>query len=76
MSNYMNRVRRFFGRENGLVAVEWVALTSGLVIGAIIIGVTVMDETEQQAIGMAEGIQNDGCDAALGASNNDYGLSC
>jgi hypothetical protein len=53
-----------------------VALTSGLVIGAIIIGVTVMDETETQAIGMVSGIQNDGCDAALSAANNNYGRGC
>ena len=34
----------WFGRsEKGLVAVEWVALTAGVVIGAIIIGVIVMD---------------------------------
>ena len=54
----------------------WAALTSGLVIGAIIIGVTVMDETETQAAGMATGIQNDGCSAALSAADNNYGLSC
>ena len=76
MNVFTNRIRRFFRRETGLVAVEWVALTSGLVIGAIIIGVTVMDETETQALGMADGIQNDGCDAALSASDNDYGLAC
>ena len=76
MKSCMNGIRGFFRRESGLVAVEWVALTSGLVIGAIVIGVTVMDQTEVEASGMATGIQADGCKAALDASTNDYGVTC
>lgn len=76
MRSCVERIRGFFRRDNGLVAVEWVALTSGLVIGAIIIGVTVMEGAEDEAIGMTTGIQSDGCSAALSASTNDYGVTC
>ena len=76
MKSYMDRIGRFFRREKGLVAIEWVALTSGLVIGAIIIGVTVMDTAEQEALTMGVGIQNDGCAAALFAADNTFGISC
>ena len=74
MKSYMDRISRFFRREDGLVAVEWVALTSGLVIGAIIIGVTVMDTAETQAIGMGTTIQVDGDTAACSAANQTFGL--
>jgi hypothetical protein len=80
MKSCMNRIRGFFRRESGLVAVEWVALTSGLVIGAIIIGVTIMDGTQEEAIGMTEDIQIDGCNAALAgaaaAGGSSYGVTC
>lgn len=76
MKSCMERIRGFFRRESGLVAVEWVALTSGLVIGAIVIGVTVMEGAEDEAIGMTTGIQSDGCKAALDASTSDYGITC
>ena len=76
MKSCINRIRGFFRRESGLVAVEWVALTSGLVIGAIIIGVTVMDTAEGEAILMGDGIQADGCGAGLVAADNNYGLAC
>ena len=76
MKSYMDRIGRFFRREKGLVAIEWVALTSGLVIGAIIIGVTVMNTAEDEALTMGVGIQNDGCAAALNAADNNYSLTC
>jgi len=75
MKACMNRICSFFRREKGLVAIEWVALTSGLVIGAIVIGVTVMDTAEDQAILMGTTIANDGDTAACDAAGtNDYGL--
>ena len=76
MKSCINRIGRFFRRDSGLVAIEWVALTSGLVIGAIVIGVTVMETAEDEALLMGVGIQDDGCDAALSASTSDYGLTC
>lgn len=71
----MNRIRNFLRRENGLVAVEWVALTSGLVIGAIIIGTTVMADTENEAAAMVNGINTDADTACGGAGyTNTYTL--
>ena len=42
--NYVVRCLALFGKsEGGLVTVEWVALSAGVAIAAIIIGVLVMD---------------------------------
>ena len=76
MKSCINRIGRFFRRDSGLVAIEWVALTSGLVIGAIIIGVTVMNTAEDEALIMGVGIQNDGCAAALVAATSTFGVTC
>lgn len=46
-------VRDFFRAEDGLVTVEWVALASALVVGAIAVGWLVMQnlQTPANAIG-------------------------
>lgn len=59
MKSYLGKIRRFLRVEKGLVAVEWVALTSGLVIGAIIIGVMVMDATADEAETIVGSIDTD-----------------
>ena len=59
MKSCLGRIRRFLRVEKGLVAVEWVALTSGLVIGAIIIGVMVMDATADEAETIVTNIDGD-----------------
>ena len=59
MKSCLGRIRRFLRVEKGLVAVEWVALTSGLVIGAIIIGVMVMDATADEAETIVGSIDTD-----------------
>jgi hypothetical protein len=42
-------LREFLRKEDGLVTVEWVALASALVIGAIAIGWMVMDALKTPA---------------------------
>ena len=59
MKNYLGKIRRFLRVEEGLVAVEWVALASGLVIGAIIVGVIVMDATADEADLIIDDISTD-----------------
>lgn len=48
-------LKKFSRCEKGLVSVEWVALSAGVVVMAIIIGVTLMDGLEEPA--MAIGAQ-------------------
>ena len=38
-------IRRFAKAEKGLVTVEWVALTAGMVVAAVAIGFAVMNNT-------------------------------
>lgn len=49
----MKTIRKFWASEEGLVTVEWVALASALVVGAIAIGWMVLDSLHApaQAIG-------------------------
>jgi hypothetical protein len=49
-------IRRFIKRENGLVTVEWVALTAGMVIAAVAIGFVVMNNTKRGASRVGAGI--------------------
>lgn len=45
----MARLRGFFTSEDGLVTVEWVALASAMVIGAITVGWLVMKNLKEPA---------------------------
>ena len=48
----MNALKKNFGRfikfEDGLVTVEWVALTAGMVVAAVAIGFMVMSNTYKE----------------------------
>jgi hypothetical protein len=48
MKTLMNRARRFVRVEDGLVTVEWVALTAGMVVAAVAVGFVVMQTTYQE----------------------------
>jgi len=51
------RGSRLFGREElGLVAVEWVALTGGMVIAAVAISYVVMNNTKKSGNTVGAGI--------------------
>ena len=45
MTSFKNKIRRFVRVEDGLVTVEWVALTAGMVVAAVAIGFIVMNNT-------------------------------
>jgi len=60
------RAVRNFGRcEEGLVTVEWVALTAAMVVAAVVISYSVMTNTNTQAKTVGNGIGN--------SVNNIYG---
>jgi len=65
----MKALKRNFGRfikvEDGLVTVEWVALTAGMVVAAVAIGYMVMSTTYQSANTVGGNI--------IGTSNTVYG---
>jgi len=48
-SGFLSGLRSFIREEDGLVTVEWVALTAGMVIAAIAIGFTVINNTKTAA---------------------------
>ena len=45
MNSLKNKLRNFVRVEDGLVTVEWVALTAGMVVAAVAIGFIVMNNT-------------------------------
>jgi len=48
-SGFLAGLRRFVRVEDGLVTVEWVALTAGMVVAAVAIGFIVMNNTGVEA---------------------------
>ena len=67
----MNALKTWFGKfwlvEDGLVTVEWVALTAGMVVAAVAIGFIIMSNTYQAASNVGENI--------IGTKNFVYGPS-
>ena len=55
-SGFIGGLRRFIRVEDGLVTVEWVALTAGMVVAAVAIGFIVMSNTYKQASTIGTGI--------------------
>ena len=51
-------LHNFARREDGLVTVEWVALTASMVIASIVVSYTVMHNTNNEAKSVATGISN------------------
>ena len=64
---FLMSIRRLVKREEGLVTVEWVALTAGMVIAAVAIGFAVMNNTKRSASKVGAGIS--------GAITTKYGNS-
>jgi hypothetical protein len=56
MTSLRNRIRRFIRVEDGLVTVEWVALTAGMVVAAVAIGFIVMNNTYNEASSIGNNI--------------------
>jgi hypothetical protein len=55
-SGFLAGLRRFIRGEDGLVTVEWVALSAGMVVAAVAISFTVMHTTGLQAAKIGSGI--------------------
>jgi hypothetical protein len=68
-SGFIAGLRRFIRVEDGLVTVEWVALTAGMVVAAVAISFTVMHTTGQQAAAIGTGIQGK-TDTVFGANGS------
>jgi hypothetical protein len=49
MNSFKNKIRNFVRIEDGLVTVEWVALTAGMVVAAVAVGFIVMQTTYGEA---------------------------
>ncbi len=49
MNSLKNKISQFVRVEDGLVTVEWVALTAGMVVAAVAIGFIVMNNTYNEA---------------------------
>jgi hypothetical protein len=57
MNSFKNRIRNFVRVEDGLVTVEWVALTAGMVVAAVAIGFIVMNNTAEEADKVGNGVE-------------------
>ena len=51
-------LHNFASREDGLVTVEWVALTASMVVASIVVSYTVMHNANTQAQATGTGITN------------------
>ena len=67
MMSFRNKLRNFVRVEDGLVTVEWVALTAGMVVAAVAIGFIVMNTTAEQASLVGTGISTE-TESTFGAS--------
>ena len=63
----LRALHNFTRREDGLVTVEWVALTASMVVAAIVVSYTVMHNTNTQAQTVGTGIST--------LVNNVYGVN-
>ena len=56
VKQFFRDVRNFGRSEDGLVTVEWVALTAAMVVAAVVISYTVMHNTNAEASTVGNGI--------------------
>jgi hypothetical protein len=56
LQKMLQGLRNFACREDGLVTVEWVALTAAMVVAAIVISFSVMKNTSTEAKTIGNGI--------------------
>jgi len=56
LKQFLRDLRNFARREDGLVTVEWVALTAAMVVAAVVISFTVMHNTNVEASTVGNGI--------------------
>ena len=58
LKQFLRDLRNFGRREDGLVTVEWVALTAAMVVAAVVISYSVMHNTNAQASTVGTGISS------------------
>ena len=58
VKQFLRAVRNFGRCEDGLVTVEWVALTAAMVVAAVVISFSVMTNTNTEAKAVGNGITN------------------
>lgn len=66
----MSLISKFIRGEEGLVTVEWVALTAGMVVAAIAIGFITMQTTAGQAQLVGGNVMNQ-ADQTFGATGDE-----
>ena len=71
MNSLKNKIRNFVRVEDGLVTVEWVALTAGMVVAAVAIGFVVMQNTGIEAQGVGKGVTSN-VNAAFGSDAAEF----
>src|SRR5258708_1792498 len=69
MKQFTKLVQSFVRSEDGLVTVEWVALAAGLVVGAVVIGILVLDNVGAVAKTIPSGVDT-AVTTALGKATN------
>jgi preprotein translocase subunit SecG len=67
MKSLINKARRFMSVEDGLVTVEWVALSAGMVVAAIAVGFIVMQTTYTEGTNVGNNI--------VGTANSVFGAT-
>jgi hypothetical protein len=72
MTSLKNKIRDLVRVEDGLVTVEWVALTAGMVVAAVAIGFIVMNNTYTEGKGIGSGI-TEATDLKFGKSGSNLG---
>jgi len=67
MNSLKNKIRNFIRVEDGLVTVEWVALSAGMVVAAIAVGFIVMQTTYNEGQNVGSNI--------IGTANSVFGAN-
>jgi Flp pilus assembly pilin Flp len=57
-SGFLAGLRRFLGAEDGPLRVEWVGLTGVIIIAAVAIGYTIMNQTKDSAANVGGRIES------------------
>ena len=71
MNSLKNKIRNFVRVEDGLVTVEWVALTAGMVVAAVAIGFIVMQNTGEEAQNVGGGITTN-INSSFGSTSQEF----
>lgn len=68
MNTFANTLNRFFKAEDGMVTVEWVALSAAVTVGGIAIAWVVLDSLDTVAAGIGDTISTKASKVQTGAN--------